>query len=225
MGWIDTPSDVNKAGRYYRLLVVAQVMLLFGVLCLLSFAPERNPPIRIRAAVSDLNGGLKTALERFKVEYGRYPSTAEGLNLLVQSPTDGTQTNWHGPYLDGVPTDPWGHPYAYRFPGVYSTNGYDVYSLGPDGISVTGGNDPDDIGNWDKPQQGSGVDDELLFEKVQALPLVIPLLFAIRVIAAMVSRRFRAVIEGNRVADRVWTAMVVLIVIFILFMPKFSEIG
>jgi general secretion pathway protein G len=55
----------------------------------------------------------------------------------------GNVKNWHGPYIKrGVPNDPWGQPYVYRFPG---TNGmdYDLYSLGPDGRE---GND--DIVNW-----------------------------------------------------------------------------
>ena len=54
--------------------------------------------------------------------------------------------NWKGPYIKrGVPNDPWGKPYVYRYPGTNNTNGYDLYSLGPDGRE---GND--DIDNWSK---------------------------------------------------------------------------
>jgi general secretion pathway protein G len=53
---------------------------------------------------------------------------------------------WQGPYLaKGVPADPWGRPYQYRYPGEHGD--YDVWSLGSDGTA--GGQDADsDVGNW-----------------------------------------------------------------------------
>jgi general secretion pathway protein G len=42
-----------------------------------------------------------------------------------------------------IPLDPWKHPYQYRYPGTKNTDGYDVFSLGPDGVESG-----DDIGNW-----------------------------------------------------------------------------
>ena len=51
---------------------------------------------------------------------------------------------WKGPYIKrGVPNDPWGNPYVYRFPGQHNVNSYDLHSFGPDGHE--GG---DDIDNW-----------------------------------------------------------------------------
>lgn len=86
----------------------------------------------------------------FSVDCGRYPTTAEGLNALITCPTDISPKLWKGPYLDSskLLRDPWGHDFVYRCPGIHNTNAYDLYSKGPDGISKSDGDDPDDIGNW-----------------------------------------------------------------------------
>jgi general secretion pathway protein G len=72
-----------------------------------------------------------SALDLFYLDAGRYPSTSEGLNALVQKPT-GTQV-WNGPYLKGgkVPMDPWGNPYQYRSPAERAP--YQIVSFGADG--------------------------------------------------------------------------------------------
>ena len=74
---------------------------------------------------------LASTLDLFYLDMGRYPTTEEGLNALVQRP--GAAAVWNGPYLkaSSPPKDPWGHAYTYRSPGQ---NGpYDIGSLGPDG--------------------------------------------------------------------------------------------
>jgi general secretion pathway protein G len=72
---------------------------------------------------------LKTAIGLFEMDNGRYPTTKEGLDALVQKPA-GNLPNWH-PYLDRAQVDPWGHPYVYTCPG--SKSDFDLYSCGPDG--------------------------------------------------------------------------------------------
>ncbi len=89
-----------------------------------------------------VNAGIKSALDSYKVDNGDYPKGTNGLHELVQQQS-GT-TNWHGPYLDKLPVDPWGHKYNYEYPGKHDTNGYDLFSAGPDGKAGT----EDDIGNW-----------------------------------------------------------------------------
>ncbi len=49
----------------------------------------------------------------------------------------------------GIPLDLWGNPYVYRSPGTQGTNAYEIYSMGADRRSKSGGNDPDDINLWD----------------------------------------------------------------------------
>ena len=88
----------------------------------------------------DIEGGLRP----LSVHRG-------GVAALTSRPAGLTETQWHGPYLDAaIPKDPWGHDYVYACPGVHNTNGFDVYSLGPDGASKSGGEDYDNISNWPK---------------------------------------------------------------------------
>jgi general secretion pathway protein G len=92
----------------------------------------------------------KTVLGMFKVDCGRYPTTEEGLNALIIRPKDILAHDWRGPYFDPPqrPKDPWGRDYIYRCPGIHNTDGFDLYSCGPDGLSQPGGEDADDINNW-----------------------------------------------------------------------------
>jgi general secretion pathway protein G len=75
---------------------------------------------------------FSSALDLFYVDTGRYPSSAEGLNALVQRPS-GLEV-WNGPYLKGgrVPADPWSNPYQYRAP-VDRVPPYEIVSFGSDG--------------------------------------------------------------------------------------------
>ncbi|HUZ06735.1 MAG TPA: type II secretion system major pseudopilin GspG [Candidatus Paceibacterota bacterium] len=102
---------------------------------------ERAP---VTEANTDIHAGIKTALDYFKADTGHYPKGTNGLLELVQQHS-GT-TNWHGPYLEKLPVDPWGHKYIYENPGKHNTNSYDLFSAGPDGRAGT----DDDIGNWMK---------------------------------------------------------------------------
>ena len=88
---------------------------------------------------------MKTALTTYRIQVGDYPSTQEGLQALITTPSDKVD-RWHGPYIEGstIPVDPWGHPYKYAYPGVHNKDGYDIWSMGPDGVDGTA----DDIGNW-----------------------------------------------------------------------------
>lgn len=71
------------------------------------------------------------ALDTFRLDAGRYPTTEEGLNALMTAPP-ALAAKWNGPYLKkGVPLDPWGHAYQYRAPG--SKGDYEIVSLGKDG--------------------------------------------------------------------------------------------
>lgn len=88
---------------------------------------------------------VKLGVVPYKLDMGNYPSTELGLNALIKAPA-GKEGNWKGPYLEELPMDPWENAYKYRFPGsknINGTKGYDVWSLGPDGVESA-----DDIGNW-----------------------------------------------------------------------------
>jgi general secretion pathway protein G len=88
---------------------------------------------------------LTTALELYKVDTGRYPTTGEGLKALVEAPP--AAASWGGPYLTKkeVPNDPWGRPYAYRSPGEHGA--FDISSLGADN-QPGGTGENEDITSW-----------------------------------------------------------------------------
>lgn len=112
------------------LVILGLVMGLAGprVLGYLSSSRDKAAKLQIESFAS--------ALDLFYLDNGRYPSTSEGLQSLVQRPP--AAENWGGPYLKqgSVPADPWGHPYEYRIPG--KTAPYAILSLGADGVK--GGN-------------------------------------------------------------------------------------
>jgi general secretion pathway protein G len=88
------------------------------------------------------------ALDGYRLDNGRYPTTQQGLEALWTVPTAAPQpTNWRGPYLQKpVPLDPWGTAYVYVSPGEVHATRYDLTSLGADG-AVGGEGDDADITN------------------------------------------------------------------------------
>jgi len=90
---------------------------------------------------------LSAALDMFRLEVGRYPSTQEGLVALVQKP--GQLNGWNGPYLRKpvLPDDPWGNPYHYRVPGEHGA--FDIWSLGSDNADG-GSEEAADILGWER---------------------------------------------------------------------------
>ena len=87
---------------------------------------------------------LGKALDQFRLDVGRYPSSEEGLAGLMTRPTN--LTKWDGPYLTkNVPLDPWGNAYIYKFPGEHGE--YDLLSNGKDG-QLGGEGEAADITNW-----------------------------------------------------------------------------
>ncbi len=90
---------------------------------------------------------FSTALDAFRLDMGRYPSSAEGLNALIAAP--GGTSRWNGPYLrkNLVPKDPWGNDYQYRAPGQRSGGAFDLYSLGADNAEG-GDGESQDVVSW-----------------------------------------------------------------------------
>lgn len=84
---------------------------------------------------------LEKSLELFKLDVGRFPTSEEGLDALVNKPA--SATGWSGPYLKdkSVPSDPWGHPYKYANPGP--DGGIEILSLGADGAAGGEGENAD----------------------------------------------------------------------------------
>ena len=92
-----------------------------------------------RAATIATISNTRNAVNSFEIDNGRFPTTEEGLNALLLAPPG--LPSWQGPYLDKFPADAWGRPLIYLFPGIYDPTGYDLSSVGADGIE----GDEDDI--------------------------------------------------------------------------------
>ena len=121
-------ADRQAGFTLVELLVVLVILVLLASLVAPRVIGYLGSPRTKTAKVQVQN--LSTALELYKVDTGRYPSTAEGLQALIEMPP-GT-VSWNGPYLTrkDVPNDPWGRPYSYRSPGEHGP--FDIVSLGAD---------------------------------------------------------------------------------------------
>ena len=88
---------------------------------------------------------LSGILDLYHLEAGRYPTTEEGLQALIEQPVDAE--SWNGPYIKKADSlnDPWGQPYEYRSPGEHSE--FDLFTLGRDGSDGGEGEDQD-ITSW-----------------------------------------------------------------------------
>lgn len=96
---------------------------------------------------------IGVALDSYRLDNGNYPVTAQGLDALNTRPTrQPAPMNWRGPYLrKAVPQDPWGKPYIYAAPSR-GGEGYELRSLGRDGVEGGTGEDAD-LGGPPAPQR------------------------------------------------------------------------
>jgi type II secretion system protein G len=204
---------MNRSVRYLWILMIAQACAL-GLVFGWRVCRRPSPYVPVKKTFADLHGGLIVTLDMFKADCGRYPTTSEAWKVLMNPPADGSLNGWRGPYLEPsrVPEDPWGHAYVYRFPSTHdNTNGFDLFSNGPDGISKTAGSDPDDINNWDLGSPHAGMlhdfNREHRFVAVERLLLIIPFLFVVRLTVGQKSRFGRAFIVQNFAPDVLWLLM------------------
>ncbi len=134
----------NAGFTFIEMIVVVSIIGLLLALVGPRFIRGQEKAETKAAAAQIANFG--TALDTFRLDVGRYPSTQEGLQALNQRP--GAIDRWDGPYLKTqIPNDPWGRPYYYRSPGE-GGRPYDIYSLGQDG--APGGDGPNrDVTSWE----------------------------------------------------------------------------
>lgn len=136
----------RSARSAFTLLEILIVLALVGLLAGIAVTnlDKLFGDSQIDVAETQVNQAFRAPLMQYKMHMGSFPSTEEGLEALIRAP-EGRSDRWRGPYLDRgeIPNDPWGNPYQYRFPGEHNDDGYDLWSLGPDGTD-SGQN----IGNW-----------------------------------------------------------------------------
>ena len=131
-------------GRGFTLIELLLVMAILAILAAV-VVPKfvgRAEQAKKDAARADISH-IKLALNMFNTDTGRFPTSEEGLQALIEAPGNIKAGAYHGPYLDNhkLPVDPWGKPYIYTIPGQHNPNEYDLYVDGHDG-------DPDNLNNW-----------------------------------------------------------------------------
>lgn len=135
----------NQAGfTLVELIVVVIIIgLLAGLVVPQFIKQEEKATAKAAKAQIELFG---TALDTFRLDVGRYPTSQEGMAALMQKP--GGVDRWDGPYLrKDLPPDPWGTPYVYKSPGDHGV--YDIISYGADGAPGGDGNNRD-ITSWER---------------------------------------------------------------------------
>jgi general secretion pathway protein G len=139
----DRPFRPAPAG--FTLLELLVVMVIIGLLAAY-VAPRYFSQVgksEVKVAQAQIVA-FEKALDTYRLDVGRYPSTEQGLNALLQRPQN--EAKWNGPYLQkAVPLDPWGKPYQYKSPGERGE--FDLWSFGKDG-QPGGSGENADVTSW-----------------------------------------------------------------------------
>lgn len=136
---------MQQRQRGFTLLEIMVVIVILGVLASLvvpNLMGNKEKADR-QKAISDIVS-LESALDMYKLDNNRYPTTEQGLQALVKKPTVQPEPRNYSQdgYIRRLPQDPWGAEYQLMNPGQHSK--LDIFSFGPDGMPDT----EDDIGNW-----------------------------------------------------------------------------
>jgi general secretion pathway protein G len=130
----------------FTLIEILVVLVVLAILASL-VAPNifRNVDTAKDATARTQIEMLSAALDAYRLDNGRYPTTEQGLAALQTAPTSEPRpNNWRGPYLrKALPPDPWGKPYLYRFPATNGEPGFELASYGADGQPGGTGADAD----------------------------------------------------------------------------------
>jgi general secretion pathway protein G len=119
----------RAAERGMTLIEILVVMVILGLIAtaVAVNVVGRAAQARVDRAKTDVQRIASDGVEAFKVMRGRYPTTEEGLKLLVDE-------KFLKPNNEkGTVTDPWGKDYIYLYPGQAHPDGFDVKSYGADG--------------------------------------------------------------------------------------------
>jgi len=123
----------SKESRGFTLLEMIVVLVIIGLLMGL-VGPrvfKQADKAKVQTAEAQITM-LRGALQTMRLDINRFPTTEEGLLLLINNSTP-SNPNWDGPYLDGeVPLDPWDRPYQYSAQKTQNRP-FELYSFGADG--------------------------------------------------------------------------------------------
>jgi general secretion pathway protein G len=124
-----------------EIMVVVVILAVLGALVVPKLI-ENVDRARVARAQSDIRA-VQTALDLYRLDNFKYPTTEQGLQALVKQPNDPSITNYRAEgYLPAVPKDPWNNLYQYASPGA-DGKPYEVLTFGRDGKPGGEGYDAD----------------------------------------------------------------------------------
>ncbi len=131
-----------RAMSGFTLIEVMVVVVILGILGAIIVPkimsrPEQARMVKVKQDIL----AVESALDLYKLDNGRYPTTDQGLQALVTKPAiDPVPRNWKSDgYLQELPVDPWGEAYQY----INDNDRAKIFSYGPKGKDSNG-----EIGNW-----------------------------------------------------------------------------
>lgn len=136
------PRSLLRQNAGFTLIELMVVIVILGML--MAIVVPRFMGAADKAAVTAAKtqiGAFRTALQLYRLEFGRYPNTSEGLDALIR--------NDKGKRFleeDTIPRDPWGNPYQYTCPGA-AGHDFEIVSFGADGAPGGDGYNAD-IQSW-----------------------------------------------------------------------------
>jgi general secretion pathway protein G len=121
-------------------MTLIEIMVVLVILGLIASAVAVNvvgrlEEAKIRQAQNDVRQ-IADQVDAFKAMRGRYPSTEEGLGVLITE-------KFLKPNKQGKLLDPWEQEYVYLYPGQVHTDSFDVKTYGADGLPGGEGEDAD----------------------------------------------------------------------------------
>lgn len=152
-------SSLSPREAAFSLLEIMAVVVIMGLLMSIIGVSISGQIDKARLATAKAQiAQLESALELYRMDNGRYPTTAQGLDALINKPGDAPEPRNYprGGYVSKTDAllDPWSEPFQYSSPGSHNSHGFDLWTLGADG--APGGEDGDsDIGNWESGTGGA----------------------------------------------------------------------
>ncbi len=136
-------TRMNRGFTLIEIIIVVTILAILAGLIIPRYVGRVEEARKVKA-VTQIREIMK-ALELYRLDNGKYPSTEQGLQALVEQPASEPQPLKWRQYMDKIPKDAWGNDYIYMCPGTHGA--FEIISLGPDGKEGE-----DDIMSWDLPE-------------------------------------------------------------------------